>query len=55
MFVATWVLKIVTLRIGGSKLYQNRGLPFAGGFVVGFVIISFVGSLALIIRFFVPF
>jgi hypothetical protein len=31
----TWVLKIITLRIGGSKLYEKFGAPLAGGYIAG--------------------
>ena len=53
--LVAWVLKTITLRVGGSRLYENYGLPFVGGFVAGFVAIAFIGGFAGIYRFFKPF
>jgi len=53
--LAAWVLKTITLRIGGSKLYENTGVPAATGFVLGIVISCIIGGIILLIRFFVPF
>jgi hypothetical protein len=50
-----WILKTITVRVGGSRLYENYGIPVATGFGVGFVAIAFVGGLIGILRFFVPF
>jgi len=30
-----WIIKTVALRVGGSKLYEERMVPFAGGFMLG--------------------
>jgi len=54
-FLIAWVLKTVTLRIGGSKAYENYGLPLAGGFVAGSIVISIIGAVLGVVRFFVPF
>jgi hypothetical protein len=53
--LVAWVLKTITLRVGGSRLYENYGLPFVGGFVAGFIAIAFIGGFAGIYRFFKPF
>lgn len=53
--LAAWVLKTITLRIGGSKLYEKTGISAATGFVVGIVLSCIFGSVLLLIRFFVPF
>ena len=53
--VIAWVLKTITLRVGGSRLYEDYGIPVAAGFVVGFVTIAFIGGLIGIYRFFIPF
>jgi hypothetical protein len=55
MFLAAWVLKAITLRIGGSKLYERVGIPLATSFVIGFAGVTFLGSIFLLYRFFFPF
>jgi hypothetical protein len=55
MVAVAWVLKTLTLRIGGSKLHEQTGVPVATGFVIGFISISILGGILLITRFFVPF
>ena len=55
MALVAWVLKTITLRVGGSALYERTGIPTAIGFIIGIVIISFVGGLLLVTRFFVPY
>lgn len=54
-FLIAWILKTFTLRIGGSKAYENYGLPLAGGAVAGCMAIAILGTILGIIRFFVPF
>jgi hypothetical protein len=55
MALVAWVLKTLTLRIGGSKAYQQFGVPLAGGFLAGYMLVVFIGGLMGIVRFFVPF
>ena len=55
MVTLAWVLKVLTIRVGGSKLYEKTGIPAATGFVIGFISITILGGILLIIRFFVPF
>lgn len=55
MGLAAWILKAITLRVGGSKLYERTGIPTAIGFVIGVVIISIIGGFLLTIRFFYPY
>lgn len=55
MFFGAWILKVMTLRIGGSKMYEERGVPIAMGFIVGFVIVTLIGGAILDFRFFFPF
>jgi hypothetical protein len=50
-----WIIKTLTLRIGGSKLYESTGRPIAAGFVIGFAIMCVLGGLIGVIRFFFPF
>ncbi len=54
-FLIAWVLKVLTLRVGGSKLYENLGVPIAGGFVVGYMIALVLGGAMGMLRFFFPF
>jgi hypothetical protein len=49
-FLVGWILKTLTLRIGGSKLYEQRGLPMVAGIIAAYVAIGFVFGLAGIIR-----
>jgi len=55
MVVIAWILKSLTVRIGGSKLYEQTGIPMAAGFIIGFLCITVLGGILLITRFFVPF
>ncbi|MEM2374108.1 MAG: DUF6785 family protein, partial [Thermoproteota archaeon] len=50
-----WVLKMITLRIGGSKLYEEVGAPVAGGYIAGHMLALIPGSILSKIRFFYPF
>jgi len=49
------VLKMLTLRIGGAKLYEGCGVPVASGAVAGCMIGMILGGIIWIIRFFIPF
>jgi len=50
-----WILKTLTLRIGGSKAYEEHGVLVAGGLLVGYaLVVLFVGIIG-IFRFFFPF
>jgi hypothetical protein len=55
MALVAWVLKTITFRVGGSKLYEKTGIPTAIGFVIGLIIISIIGAVILPIRYFHPF
>lgn len=54
-FIIAWALKWLTLRIGGSKLYEQYGIPTAGGFLTGYMAIGFFAGIAGIYKFFFPF
>ncbi|MBO3804204.1 MAG: hypothetical protein JTT11_10140 [Candidatus Brockarchaeota archaeon] len=54
-FTAAWVVKTIVLRAGGSKLYENYGVPTVGGFMGGVAIANLFGVAAGSIRFFYPF
>jgi hypothetical protein len=53
--LVTWVLKTLTLRIGGSKLYEERAIPFVSGFAGGYALITVVAVVVFVMRFFIPF
>jgi hypothetical protein len=55
MALAAWIAKTITLRVGGSKLYERSGIPVAIGFIIGLVIITIIGGALLDFRFFYPF
>lgn len=50
-----WILKTLTLRIGGSRAYENYGVPTACGFMVGYSIGALTVGIIGIYRFFFPF
>ena len=54
-FLVAWVLKRLTLSIGGSRAYEEIGMPFISGVTAGYAITAFVFGLISVIRFFVPF
>jgi len=51
MALVAWIAKTITLRVGGSKLYERSGIPVAIGFIIGLVIITIVGGALLDFRF----
>jgi hypothetical protein len=55
MFTVAWVLKELTLRIGGTKAYENYGSPAASGFFLGYVLALLLMGIVSLIRFFFPF
>ncbi|RLI28639.1 hypothetical protein DRO58_01725 [Candidatus Bathyarchaeota archaeon] len=54
-FIIAWFLKWLTLKVGGSKLYENYGIPIAAGFLVGYMAINFFAGLVGVYRWFFPF
>jgi hypothetical protein len=54
-FLIAWVAKTVTLRLGGSKLYEGTGVPMAGGIIAGAMVAVLFGGLLGIWKFFLPF
>lgn len=55
MATIAWVAKTLTLRIGGSKAYEEYGLPIVSGFALGYVVALITGGTISVVRFFVPF
>jgi len=54
-FLVAWILKTFTLRVGGSKLYEDTGLPIAVGVIAGCIISILFGSAIGVVYFFHPF
>jgi hypothetical protein len=55
-FLVAWVLKTALLRVGGSRAYEDYGVPVAGGFVGGCMLAILAGGLVGVVRFyFIPF
>jgi hypothetical protein len=50
-----WILKVLTLKIGGSRAYENYGVPTACGVMIGYSIGALVVGIVGIYRFFSPF
>jgi hypothetical protein len=50
-----WILKTITLRVGGSKLYEEWGAPIASGFIAGHMLALIPGTIISKVRFFIPF
>jgi hypothetical protein len=54
-FMVAWIAKTIVLRTGGSKLYENYGVPVIGGFMGGVVVANIIGVVAGTFRFFYPY
>lgn len=54
-FLVAWIAKYLTLRIGGSKTYEQHGVPVAGGIVAGITLGDFLAYIIGMTKFFVPF
>jgi hypothetical protein len=54
-FLGAWIAKYLTLRIGGSKAYEQYGVSIAGGLVAGITLGSFLAYFVGMAKFFVPF
>jgi hypothetical protein len=53
--LVAWILKTITLKIGGSKAYEEWGVPIAAGYVAGHMLVLIPGSIIATIKYFVPF
>jgi len=54
-FVFAWVAKYLTLKVGGSKLYENYGIPIVSGFLAGLALVNVLAHPIGVVRFFYPF
>jgi len=53
-FLVAYVIKSIVLKVGGSKLYEEKVVPLVGGFIVGSaveILITAITSYALFPRF----
>jgi len=48
------ILKYLTFKIGGTRLYEEKGIPLAVGGFIGFTMFLLAGGLISIWRTFVP-
>jgi hypothetical protein len=53
-FLIAWVVKVITLQIGGSNLYERTGMPVAGGILAGTIVAVLFGGIIGVVRFFFP-
>jgi hypothetical protein len=53
--LVAYVAKSITLRVGGSKAYEEYGVPVASGMMIGTAIAILLGGFVGAIRFFFPF
>lgn len=54
-FLAAWALKTFTLRMGGSKAYEQYGVPIAVGFILGYIALTVLSGIISIFQFIHPF
>jgi len=54
-FLVAWIAKWLTLRIGGSKAYEEYGVPCAAGMITGYAGATLLAIILGIYRYFVPF
>ena len=44
-----WLFKVITFRVGGTRLYRKWGMPIAIGLVVGNVLNTFTSYIVYIL------
>jgi len=54
-WTVAYVLKRITLRVGGVPLWEKKGVPIAVGFMVGWNLALFLSGVLGIYRFFFPY
>jgi hypothetical protein len=54
-FAVAWVVKFTTLRVGGSKAYEDYGIPIAVGGLAGCLLGMFIYGAISSLKFFFPF
>ncbi|MGQ9514669.1 MAG: DUF6784 domain-containing protein [Thermoproteota archaeon] len=53
--LVAYIAKTITLRVGGSKAYEEYGVPVASGMMIGTAIAILLGGFIGAVRFFLPF
>ena len=54
LFSIAWLLKFLTIKLGGTKAYERYGIPFAAGAMAGWTFHLLLHNIACTIRFFMP-
>ncbi len=54
-FMLAWIVKWLTLRIGGSRAYGEIGVPLVSGGVAGYALSNLIAYVIGTVKFFVPF
>ena len=54
LFTIAWILKVLTIKLGGTRAYERYGVPFAAGAMAGWVVHILIHELACTYRFFAP-
>lgn len=53
--LAAWIVKSIVLRVGGSRLYMDYGVPAISGLASGYVLSALLGVVLGVTKFFIPF
>ncbi|MEM3526557.1 MAG: OPT/YSL family transporter [Candidatus Jordarchaeaceae archaeon] len=51
LWLVAYIIKYVTLKVGGTKLYEEKGVPMAVGIIIAWAIVLFLGGIISLIRF----
>jgi hypothetical protein len=55
VFIIAYILKYITLKVGGSKAYTETGAPIAVGFAIGIALTALLGMILAVVSFVRPF
>lgn len=50
-----WVIKYIIFKIGGTKLYEEVGVPCALGFISGYAVMAMINNAMAVLKFFFPY
>lgn len=53
--IIAWVAKYLVFKIGGTKLYEDVGVPCAVGFLSGFTVLAMLNNAAATLKFYFPY
>jgi len=53
--IIAWVAKYLIFKIGGTKLYEDVGVPCAVGFLSGFAVLAMINNVAAVTKFYFPY